>query len=277
MLLKSLLQISLFAILTSGWIYELAPGRQTSPDCSFFQPDEFVFESIRMPLAEGLTCIEAIEGLAEEIFLVSASLEPAVFVDIGYNASYSQYSSSAVFDLDQTADYLIHNQDRLGRRIYLVHNHPKFENIPLAPPSFADLVVLSNLRMHLAELGLEIEVSGIVVNSGGGIWRFNTTPELENSTMIPLRSADTQLNPFSRWTPAMKLNMKHSLGWTKIWKDYPEDPRQMAQAMREKGLEVDYYKTVQAFISACSLPFSSLQKQAGDCGRGGGTSWQEPG
>jgi hypothetical protein len=245
LLFNSLWRIGLLASLTAGWIIDLAYGRQTSLDCSFFQPDDFVFESTRIDLAEGLLCIEEIEGFAEEIFLVMDSPGHAVFVDIGYNAQHTERSSSAVFALDDLADYVMRKWS--GEELYLVHNHPRFENIPVAPPSFADLVVLSNLQLHLAELDLNVDITGLVVNSGGGIWHFNTTPELEASTMIPLRGSETIMQPFSRWSPAMKINMKHTLGWAKIWKDYPEDPWQMAEAMRQKGVEVVFYPTVEAF------------------------------
>lgn len=218
-------------------------------DCTFFLPDDDTYQSILLSFHAGLDCIEALAVEAEDIYLAIPAGEQAHFVDVGYGSYYSGTNASVELDFDEVAEILAANKDTAMEEVFLIHNHPRFEHLLHAPPTFPDLTVLSNLKLFLAESGFTLAMTGLVVHQGGGLWHYDTLPSFEERVMDPLRRSLSYQDTYPGGNRAYGIYLNNLYGWSKIWKDYPDDPQRISTEMRSRGARMDYYAAVEEFLA----------------------------
>jgi hypothetical protein len=219
-------------------------------DCSFFWPDDEIYETIQMSLERGLQCIQSIEEPAEEIFLIMPAGNQVTFLDVGAGSHHSSDRAWAEFNPTDLVDYLAQNLRFSNDPMLFTHNHPQFEGQNIVPPTFNDLAVLSNLKALVNERKLRVSITGLVVQQGVGLWHFYTLAGFEADVMNPLREALEAPATKQSANRIYSLFLKNLYGWSKIRENYPDDPAKISAGMREKGVAMDYYETVTEFLEA---------------------------
>ena len=211
---------------------------------NFFTPDDYTYTSIQLPFVAGLRDFQQVEGSREEIFIAYPCSKSGemIFVDIGYNARIDVNFTSVNYDTDALIHYIIYN--KLKGRLFIIHNHPQNG---LAPPSFQDFYDISNLKREFIHNQIDIDLIGIVV-SGKGIWKYDTTSELEKNVFNNIRNKKPWYNEDDSFFHSLFLF--HIQDWAELARTFENNPEKLINEMEKKEVLLEYYATCKEFVDS---------------------------